>query len=480
MRHKQKPNILFLFSDQHGAKYTSYNNHDIVSTPNLDKLAAHGTSFNNCYTQNPLCVPGRACMLAGQYSKNIGIYDNKHIMQANSTTLPRTLSENGYRTCVIGKTHFNGEQFHGYQQRPYGDLYGQAHQPDPKRNKDSTGSVLGGVIDNTGPTEIPLALTQTEICVSETAKWLQQHVGLHKAQPFFLSVNFDKPHFPMKAPKKYYDKYIDLVAMPEYDSDYLNQKAVPFVKKAAEINGAYHHYNKNEDVHKKAIASYFACIEWVDDAIGRILDVLEHLELADNTIVIYSSDHGEMACERGFWQKTVFFDSSAKVPLLIKMPNSAKAQASDEIVGLVDLFSTLCDATQIDIPSSCDGASLLPILAGGKIVRDGIFSESVVLTKPEHAGCMLRDKQYKFNYYLDKKHELYDMLNDAKELNNLYGNEDYKEISDVMIKKIEDFWQPEKQLDRYNSTPMMDYQKDKYFYSNQFITGDGVVFDARP
>jgi choline-sulfatase len=139
--------------------------------------------------------------LTGQYSKDLGIYENRHILEANTITIPRVLGQAGYRTCLIGKAHFNGDQFHGYQQRPYGDLYGQAHQPEQIRSGDSADdSGLGDILGNSGATEISLPLTQTEICVSEAAKWLQSHVDTNPDQPFFLSVNFDKPHFPMRAP----------------------------------------------------------------------------------------------------------------------------------------------------------------------------------------------------------------------------------------------------------------------------------------
>ena len=148
------------------------------------------------------------------------------------------LGQAGYRTCLIGKAHFNGDQFHGYQQRPYGDLYGQAHQPEQIRSGDSADdSGLGDILGNSGATEIPLPLTQTEICVSEASKWLQSHADTNPDQPFFLSVNFDKPHFPMRAPRHLYEKYAGRVQLPVYPEHYLDQEAVPFVRNAVAING---------------------------------------------------------------------------------------------------------------------------------------------------------------------------------------------------------------------------------------------------
>lgn len=168
----KKPNVLFIFSDQHNAQVLGCAGDDIIRTPNLDRLAREGVTFNQAYCQNPLCVPSRASLLTGRQSRNIGIYTNTDMLEPNSCTIPRVLSANGYRTCLIGKAHFNGEQFHGYQERPYGDLYGQAHQPDPRRTADNGEAGLGLLVGNAGPTGIPLPLTQTEICVAEASKWL--------------------------------------------------------------------------------------------------------------------------------------------------------------------------------------------------------------------------------------------------------------------------------------------------------------------
>ncbi|MFO7611612.1 MAG: sulfatase-like hydrolase/transferase, partial [Clostridia bacterium] len=167
---EKRPNILFILSDQHSPHVLGCAGNRDIRTPNLDSLASEGVVLDNMYCQNPLCVPSRASLITGRYSRNTGIYDNMHIMEANTTTLPGVLSANGYRTCLIGKSHFNGEQYHGYMQRPYGDLYGQGHQPDPGRRPEFGINGLGDVLANSGPSEMPIELTQTEICVAEACK----------------------------------------------------------------------------------------------------------------------------------------------------------------------------------------------------------------------------------------------------------------------------------------------------------------------
>ena len=486
----KKPNILLLFSDQHNYSYLGSEGHPYIKTPSLDRLAAEGVKFPNAYCQNPLCVPSRANLMTGRYCRNLGIYDNRHCLQSNGVTLPRVFGAAGYRTCVIGKTHFNGEQWQGFQQRPYGDLYGQGHQPDPYRTPEEKGpnSGLKDIIACSGPTGIPLPMTQTEICVAEAAKWLQVHASREAATPFLLSVNFDKPHFPINPPKEYFDRYIDQVTVPTDLEDYLERSAVPFVRNSARNNGVLQHRG-HHDLVRQTLAAYCGCVEWVDNAVGRIVNVLDFLGLKDDTIVIYTTDHGEMGYERGFWQKTVFFDSSARIPLIFRWPGKfAPGRAPRDFAGLIDLLPTLCDLAELGplprydgLPCDADGVSLKNALAAGTPVgRDEIFCESTVLKEPEHAGCMIRKGQWKYNHYLDNQDELYDMEADPRELNNLVNNPAYKDTADELRNRVKTFWEPEKQIARYNATPMMQNEKHWYFYSNQFMLSDGVVVDARP
>lgn len=477
-----KPNFLFLFSDQHNPFYTGYQKHPIVKTPNLDKLAEEGLVFDEAYCQNPLCVPSRASLMLGKYSKNIGIYENRHIIPHNSRTLPRLLTENGYKTCVIGKTHVNGEQYQGFSQRPYGDLFGQAHQPDPIRTPEKGESGLGDIIADSGPSGIPIALTQTEICVSEAVKWLQIHKSTNSNNPFFLCVNFEKPHFPINPPKQYFDNYYNKVSLPEQNGDYINTKAVSFVRKATMVNGVWEHYGRDEELHEKALAAYCGCIEWVDNAIGRIIDVLNYLNLSDDTIVIYSSDHGEMAYQKGFWQKTVFFEQSSKVPLIFRAPKKFKGnKRSKELVGLVDLMPTILTFAGVKPPEDCDGIDISQhIINDSPLNRNEIFCESVVLKEPEYAGCMLRTENWKYCYYIDGEQELYDLKNDKDENNNLINDPSLKALIKEFQAKVIEFWEPEKQLQRYIDTPIMPKEKHMYFYSNQFVTEGGTIVDAIP
>jgi len=473
---------LFFLSDQHAFDCAGYAGGP-VDTPNLDALAREGCVFENAYCQNPLCVPSRSSLLTGKYSKNLGIYENRHILDPGIPTLPGVFAANGYRTCLVGKAHFNGDQYHGYQSRPYGDFLGQGHQPEHIRVPDEADeSGLGDILANSGATAIPLPMTQTEICVAEAVKYLQLQSAGENSEPFFLSVNFEKPHFPYRAPAALFEKYRGKAVLKESPPHYAQTLAAEFVRKAFEVNGAWEHYGKDIKIHRQALAAYLACVEWVDDAVGRVLRALELLGLAADTIVIYASDHGEMAGDKGAWQKTVFFDHSAKVPLIMRYPGRFRRGAVvRESVGLIDLFPTLCEAADIPVPAFCDGASLLGTLKNGQPpARDTVFAESAVLKVPEHAGCMVRRGRYKYNFYLQGRHELYDMENDPDELHNLAGDPRLQGIEKELRETATEFWKPDEQHNRYRNCPMSGKEKHFYLFSNQFTMPDGTLMDAKP
>jgi len=476
-----RPNILFLLSDQHSPHFLGATGHLAVATPHLDRLARDGAIFTQAYCQSPLCAPSRASLLTGRYCRDLGIYDNQHILESNGVTFPRVLGSSGYRTCVIGKTHYNGEQFQGYQERPYGDLFGQAHQPDPCRLPERGDAGLGGVIEAAGPSGIPLPLTQTEICVAESTKWLQAHVAQRAGQPFCLSVHFDKPHFPICPPPAYFERYAGRVHLPDLPAGFLDRE-VPFVRAAMRNFGICDPERTNRAAHERALAAYCGCIEWVDDAVGRILATLDYLGLAENTLVIYASDHGEMAGERGTWQKSLFYEASARIPLLMRLPGAAESRGRrvDAPVGLIDMFPTFCHLAGAPTPAGCGGTSLLPLLRGESIARDAIYSESVVIKEPAHAGCMIRTGRWKYNTYLDGAEELYDLAADPGEWQNLAAAPAHRAVRNALRRRVLAFWEPEKQLARYEARPRMSRQKHFYEFSNQFLLGNGAVIDARP
>lgn len=485
LRSGKRPNVVLILSDQHQAAAMGNAGHRIVATPHLDSLAANGVSFTNAYCNNPLCVPSRSILLTGRHSRSLGIYDNKHILEGDSATLPSSLRSVGYRTCLIGKMHFNGEQFHGFDERPYGDLLGQGHQPDPRRTEAKGVSGLGdNLLEHAGPSGLPLPLTNTEVCLSEAAKWLNIYTSRGIENPFFLCVSFDKPHFPLAPPRSYFHKYEPMVEGLTV-TDQAMKEPVPFIREHLRVNDSGKYYGRAPEVHRRALASYYGCVEWVDNAVGRLMDVLEYLGLRDRTVVIYSSDHGEMATSHGLWQKTVFFEDSVRVPLIVSWPGEwAGGIRCGGLVGLVDILPTVCDLCGAEVPDDAEGVSIVPLLeGGGEPLRDDLFAESVVLGSPEHAGCMMRVGRWKYCYYLDGSEELYDLEADPNEFDNLaLGGTDRGDgcgaPRSAMRERVRRWWEPERQVERYWRTSMMRREKHYYPVSNQFVLGSGAIVDS--
>jgi len=482
MARLSRPNILFILSDQHSPRALGcLGRHVLVRTPCLDRLAREGAIFDNAYCQNPICVPSRYSIITGQYSKTLGVYDNRQILDPASITIPRVLGQAGYRTCLIGKAHFNGEQYQGYQERPYGDLWGQAHQPDPIRTNEKGEAGYGKLLDQAGASGIPRLLTQTEICSFEAVKWLQIHLAQHPDRPFFLSLHYEKPHQPFNPPPELFEFYRKKVKLPPVPKDFF-KNMLPGLQ---QFYRRQNYHLEPPELHLKALAAYYGCIEWTDAAVGQVMDALKYLGLEENTIVIYTSDHGEMASEHRLWQKSVFFDSSVRVPLLVRWPGKIRAgRRHAEPTGLVDLFPTLCEAAGAPVPETCDGTSLLPLLVKGeKPERDAIFSETLLtppLEDPPNAGCMIRTGKWKYNLYLDETEELYDLQRDPNEWNNLADSADHRRVVGGLRDRVRRFWNPEKFAEHYASVPHVRINKHCYWYSNQYVVGNGMIVDARP
>jgi choline-sulfatase len=187
-----------------------------------------------------------------------------------------------------------------------------------------------------------------------------------------------------------------------------------------------------------------------------------------------------MGCEHGAWQKMVFFEASVRVPMIVRWPGRiAAGRRVADLAGLIDLYPTLCDAAAVQTPRSCEGVSLLPLLQGGKpLGRDAVFSETVLIRRPEMAGCMIRCGRWKYCLYLDRSAELYDLEADPHEMRNLAGTG--VAIGEELKERVVAFWEPEQQSRRYQRATRVPREKHFYPFANQFLLGDGTVVDARP
>ena len=444
------PNILVIQADQMTAKALSLYGHPLVKTPNIDRLAKGGTVFENSYCNFPLCVPSRTSMMAGRFANALELWDNAIEMPASIPTLAHYLREEDYHTVLCGKMHFIGpDQVHGFNERITTDIY-------PSNFAWTPDWVVG---ERYRPTGINMrAVVDSGVCV----RGLQmdydeevEHAGVQKLynlarfnadNPWLLWVSFTHPHSPYITTQHYWDMYdhddVKMPTVPQMELDEMD----PMSRWLHYAHGGDLHNISDENIHDARHAYYGMCT-YIDDKVGHLLDTLEDLGLEDDTVVVFTSDHGEMLGERGMWFKQTFYESSVTVPMIIKVPGMKSQERVKELVSLVDLLPTFMDiATEGKVPdpvTTQDGNSLLPLMQGNEEswnnrVISEYTGEGVI------APCrMLRRDNIKFIYTHGHPDLMYDLDNDPHELNNLIGNPDYLEIAEQLKVELLSDWNPD-------------------------------------
>lgn len=411
----QKPNVLFLFSDQHNAKCTSYAEHPHVKTPHLDRLVKEGTLFTNAYCNNPICTPSRMSFLSSLYPSTHGYYGlYGHEPNEPITNMFSYLKEYGYRTGALGKLHtprywiekdcqFIYDEFIEYPK--YLEAIGLYDQNDNRAftgNKDSETSL------------IPYDHSCESVLAKQALRFID-NLGEPKdrgmdEQPWFAWVSFSRPHQPYTPSEPFASMY---------PADSLQLPPAPTVPKNACII-------KDDKELRDYMSAYFALISQVDYSIGAILTALEERGQLDHTIIIYSADHGDYAGEHHLMEKRGGISSRAitNIPFIIRLPKGmASPMKSDALIESVDLFPTLCEILDMPVPNTCQGTSFYDLIRGNK---DDI--KEYALTENPYRKA-IATKEWRFIANLpDEEDELYNIHSDPWELDNLIQNPAYKEI----------------------------------------------------
>jgi choline-sulfatase len=365
----KKPNILFLLSDEHSFRFMGHmpsgEGGEPVKTPTFDRLAGRGTVFSNAYCQMPLCTPSRITILTGLEVRASGAWNNRDVLRSGLPTIPGVFNRAGYETCLVGKMHLGGKnQFVGFRHRPYGDLTGATgHQWEPVDDPDR--ELYRNRTAKAGITEIPESLIQDEIVAHETVAFLREHRHANPDQPWFLCASFSRPHFPLTAPRRYFEAYwpngVTEPRVPAAGDAYDHPMSVGMRKGFLADEIPY-------DETMRARAAYFACVSYLDEVIGDLLLRLEAEGLLDDTIIVYTTDHGEMAGEHGVWWKNGWYEACTRVPLIVSLPEQRSgnlgASRWDTPVSLLDLFPTLSGLAGVDPPPELDGIDLSASVQG--------------------------------------------------------------------------------------------------------------------
>ncbi|TLP76473.1 choline-sulfatase [Pseudomonas nitroreducens] len=419
---RQRPNILFIMADQMAAPLLPfYDAQSPIKLPNLSRLAGEGVVFDSAYCNSPLCAPSRFTLVSGQLPTKIGAWDNAADFAADVPTYAHYLRRLGYRTALSGKMHFCGpDQLHGYEERLTSDIYpadyGWAVNWDEPDVRPSWYHNMSSVLQ-AGPCVRTNQLDFDEEVVFKARQYLYDHVREHPEQPFCLTVSMTHPHDPYTIPREYWDLYRD-EDIPLLSVQIAQDEQDPHSQRLLKVIDLWGQEMPEEKV-RAARRAYFGACSYVDAQIGALLRTLEDCGLSDDTLIVFSGDHGDMLGERGLWYKMHWFEMAARVPLLVHAPKRFAAHRVSQSVSTVDLLPTLVELAggQVEPGVDLDGRSLLPHLQGagghdeviGEYTAEGTVSPLM----------MIRRGDFKFIYSEQDPCLLFDVANDPRELQNL-------------------------------------------------------------
>lgn len=437
----KKPDILFILSDQHNAKVLGHKGHPDVKTPNLDRMATEGVRFENAISQNPICTPSRVSWLSGQYCHNHGYYGLSGPKPKGLPTVLGHFRRSGYRTASIGKIHCpeywvedDSDVFHetcgcsiGGQSREYADYLKQ---------KGLTGLEDDGIGVEGRPSKFSYEDGEEGWAVRKAISFMGECAAANV--PFFAHVSLPKPHQSYTPAKEFWDLYDESRLTLPPNADYDMKDKAPHLRAEAERWRT----RKWQMFEPKTFAAgrlrklhgYLGNVSHVDHAVGQMLDWLDEHGPGENTIVVYSSDHGDYACEHGIMEKApgICSDAITRIPMIWRWPGRFKAgHAAHELVETVDLANTLCALARLETMETADGKNILHLLHG----EQGEIREIAVTEFPWSKS--VRKGKYRLVYYPREMFadeypagfgELYDLLADPWEMKNLFFDAKHKNI----------------------------------------------------
>lgn len=452
-----KPNILLIMTDQHRGDCLGCNGNSFIETPNIDFIASGGTTFLNAYSPSPSCVPARACLMTGMTPWNTGILGMGRGQKPMGTgfmhTIPGELSRAGYHTQGIGKMHFDPQRsllgFHNTILDESGRVKDKGFVSDYMKwfeeNKTGSYGMSDHAIDWNSwmarPYHAPEYLHPTNWTVNEAIGFLNRR---DPEKPFFLKVSFARPHSPYDPPQHYYDLYIERDIPEPYIGDWASMHDDPVEAK----NYAAWRGKRSKTETRRARAAYYGSITHIDSQIGRLLIHIRKSGLFENTIIIFTSDHGDMLGDHNLWRKTYAYEGSARIPMILRLPSSMGKPLSNvnmTPVSLYDIMPTFLEAAGVPIPDTVEGISMIGMLKDNKShigSREYIHGEHSTCYSEEQEMQYMTDGKFKYIWFPRLGTEqLFNIAEDRSEKINLAGLTEYlPELSlwrKRMIKEME-------------------------------------------
>jgi choline-sulfatase len=428
----KQPNILVIMVDELAPQFMPDYGHRVVKTPNISRLAARGTVFDNAYTSSPLCAPARASFMTGRLCPDINAYDNGAELPASVPTMAHFLRSLGYQTSLIGKMHFIGpDQLHGFEERLTTDIYPANFSWTANWNASLTepspaGATVRPILE-AGPCIRSMQMDYDDDVSNKSVQKLYDLARNGESdKPFFVVSSFTHPHPPFTIHHKYWDMYDhDEIDLPKIEE-------IPLAQKDAGSQYLYfsHQYNTypiNEEDVRNARHAYYAMISYTDALIGRLIDTLEETGLDDNTVVVFVSDHGEMLGERGMWYKMSMFEHSVRIPMIFSGTGITQGRDADNtsIIDIVPTLIELAGGKVEDMPVKLAGRSLKQAVTGdqsGSRVRGG--GDAAVVSDFSAGGApgpvrMVKKGSYKLVLTYGYEPLLFNLDEDPDELKSL-------------------------------------------------------------
>jgi choline-sulfatase len=432
-------NLLILMSDEHDPRYTGCYGHPFVQTPNIDRLAESGTRFETAYTPCPICVPARASFATGRPVHETGCWDNAHGYDGSISGWGQQLIDKGHRVESIGKLHYKNEE------APTG--FSRQHQP--MHLKQGVGTVWGAIkepfadlpepwrmFNRIGPGVSNYNLYDRG-SAGAACEWLKKRADAPEEQPWVLYVGFVAPHYPLVVPSQFFDMYpLDNIPLPKlHPRDGYEQH--PWVAILDGVIGQDHFFDTDEE-RLRALTAYMGLCSFVDAEVGLVLDALQDNGFKGDTRVIYTSDHGDNLGARGLWGKSVLYEESTRIPMIVSGPDVPSGKTSKTPVTLLDIHQTAVTALGYvphDADTDMSGRSLIELATATDDTERLVASEYHAMGAPTSA-FMLRQGNWKYHYYEGYEPELFNIADDPEEIDDQAANPAVKFVLDRFEEKL--------------------------------------------
>ncbi|MFC6646900.1 sulfatase-like hydrolase/transferase [Granulicella cerasi] len=437
----KRPNILLIMSDEHNQRVAGCYGNTVVKTPNIDALAASGITFENHYCNSPLCVPSRSSFTAGKYASRVDVWDlSNELPRDDMPSIARSMNAAGYESFLCGKMHYEEGRRYGFTEVG-GDFNrypkdGLGKRMTPAELKDHT--VLSqrfrefATRDDGSTVKHDLRVTAGAVDFLEHRK---------SDAPFFLLVGYLAPHFPLIVPEPFYAQYKDKVPAPHVPEGFVN--TLPTNYKLERVG--FHETDVPQETVKFGRELYYGLTSWMDNQVGQVLAALrKNPELAENTIIIYTSDHGENMGEHSLWWKNSMYDQAARVPLVVSWPQRWKGGQRRKLAsGHVDLVKTIVDLGGGQSGADWNGDSMLPWLDNAKHTWKDQACSEYYAKLIAHGFAMIRTGKWKYVYHgrpaenMATERQLFDMQADPEELSNLAAEPRYAALIAELHTRLE-------------------------------------------